>query len=107
MDTTVFNKNNCVICLGEFSSCTEKVTVVKTGIPNLIKYNAQWGGISLQVYFETQSKKDPLGKVLVHASCNCEYDDPKQTKRPLSNSFCCLFVFFASFIISSSNYSTT
>ena len=37
MDATVFNENNCFICLGEFSSCSEKATVVKTGMPNLIK----------------------------------------------------------------------
>ena len=36
MDATVFNENNCVICLSELSSCTEKAKVVKTGIPNLI-----------------------------------------------------------------------
>ena len=36
-------KNNCVICLSEFSTCTEKATIVKTGIPNLIKYSEQWG----------------------------------------------------------------
>ena len=104
MDTTVFNENNCFICLGEFSSCTEKATVVKTGIPNLIKHKEQQGDVSLQ----THSKKNPRGKVLVHASCRREYTDPKRTKCPLSQDFCYLFVcLLASLIISSSNYSTT
>ena len=59
-------KNNCVICLGEFSSYTEKATVVKTGKPSLIKYSEQRGDVSLQVYLKT--KKNPPGKVLQHAS---------------------------------------
>ena len=92
MDATVFNENNCIICLGKFSSCTEKATVVKTGIPNLIKYSEQWGDVSLQAYLETQSKKNPPDKVLVHASCRREYTDTKRTKRPLSKGFCYLFV---------------
>ena len=107
MDATVFNENNCFICLGEFSSCTEKATVVKTGIPNLIKHKEQQGDVSLQISLETHSKKNPPGKVLVHASCRREYTDPKRTKRPLSTGFCCLFVLFTSFIMPGSNYSTT
>ena len=46
MDATVFNENNCVICVGEFSSCTLKARVVKTGIPNLIKCSEQRGNVS-------------------------------------------------------------
>ena len=78
--------------MGEFSSRTEKATVVKTGISNLIKYSEQRGDVSLQVYFETQSKKSLPGKVIVHASCRREYTDPKRTKRSLSKGFCFLFV---------------
>ena len=108
MDATVFNENNCFICLGEFSSCTEKATVVKTGIPNLIKHKEQQGDVSLQISLETHSKKNPPGKVLVHASCRREYTDPKRTKCSLSQDFCYLFVcLLASLIISGSNYSTT
>ena len=92
MDATVFNENNCAL-FHEFSSCTEKATVVKTGILNLIKCSDQRGGVSLQFYFKTQSKKNPLGKVLVHASCHREYTDPKRTKGSLSKSFCYLFVY--------------
>ena len=69
MDATVFNENNCAL-FDEFSSCTEKATVVKTGILNLIKCSDQWG-----------------------ASCHREYTDPKQTKGSLSKSFCYLFVY--------------
>ena len=78
--------------MGEFSSRTGKATVVKTGISNLIKYSEQRGDVSLQVYFETQSKKSLPGKVIVHASCRHEYTDPKRTKRSLSKGFCFLFV---------------
>ena len=70
----------------------KKATVVKPGIPNLIKYNEQWGDISLQAYLETQSKKNLPRKVLVHASCRREYTDPKRTKPPLSQCFGYLFV---------------
>ena len=94
MDATVFNERNCVICLGEFSSCTEKATVVKIGIPNLIKYSEQRGDVSLQVYLETQSKKNPPGKVLVHASCRRGYTESKRAKRPLSKGFYYLIVCF-------------
>ena len=92
MDATVFNENNCVICLSELSSCTEKAKVVKTGIPNLIKYSEQLGDVSLQFYLETQSKKNTRGKVLLHASCRHEYTDPNRTKRPLTKGFCNLFI---------------
>ena len=94
MDATVFNENNCVICLGEFPSCTLKARVVKTGIPNLIKCSEQRGDVSPQVYLVIQCNKNPPGKVLVHASCRREYTDPKRTKRPLSKGFCYLFVCF-------------
>ena len=93
MDATVFNENKCVICLGELSSRTEKATIVKTGIPNLVKYSQQQGDVSLEVCIETQRKKNPPGKVLVHASCRREYTDAKRTKRP--NAFViCLFLCF-------------
>ena len=105
-DAVVFNENNCVICLGEFSSCTKKARVVKTGIPNTIKYSEQLGDVTLQVSLLTQSKRNPRGKVLVHASCCRGYTDPKRTKLPLSK-FLLFVCLFASFIISGSNYSTT
>ena len=78
--------------MGEFSSRAEKAAVVKAGIPNLIKYSEQRGDVSLQVYLETHSKKDPPGTVLVHASCPREYTDPKRRKRPLSKGFFVMFV---------------
>ena len=73
MDETVFNENNCVICLGEFSSYTEKATVVKAGVANLLKYSKQRCDVSLQVHLETQNKTNPACKVLVYARCRPEY----------------------------------
>ena len=65
----------------------------KNGFAHCIKYSEQRGDVSLQAYLETQSKKNPPGKVLVHANCRHEKTDPKWTKRPLSKGFFCyLFV---------------
>ena len=64
----------------------------KIGFAHCIKYSEQRGDVSLQAYLETQSKKNPPGKVLVHANCRREKTDPKWTKRPLSKGFCYLFV---------------
>ena len=61
----------------------------KNGFAHCIKYSEQRGDVSLQAYLETQSKKNPPGKVLVHANCRREKTDPK---RPLSKGFCYLFV---------------
>ena len=38
MESSNFNRNNCVICLGDYSTSTEKATVVTKGIPNLIEF---------------------------------------------------------------------
>ena len=64
----------------------------KNGFVHCIKYSEQRGDVSLQAYLETQSKKNPPGKVLVHANCRREKTDPKWTKRALSKGFCYLFV---------------
>ena len=64
----------------------------KNGFAHCIKYSEQRGDVSLQAYLETQSKKNPPGKVLVHANCRREKTDPKWTKRALSKGFCYLFV---------------
>ena len=64
----------------------------KNWFAHWIKYSEQRGDVSLQAYLETQSKKNPPGKVLVHANCRHEKTDPKWTKCRLSKGFCYLFV---------------
>ena len=98
MDSSDFNEHSCVICLNEFSSCTEEATVVTKGISTLIEYSKLRCDVSLQAYLERQNENNPNGRVLVHAKCRRAYIDPKRAKhlllqylqRPQRNRSCVL-----------------
>ena len=81
MELNDFNENNCVICLGDFSTSTENATVVTKGIPSPIECCKVRGDASLQDHLERQNEKVPVGRVLVHGKCRRAYVDPKRANR--------------------------
>ena len=81
IESSNFKENNCVICLGDFSTRTEKATIVTKGIPSLIDVYKIRGNIRLQDHLERQNEQERVDRVLVRPKCCHAYVDPKPAKR--------------------------
>ena len=81
MESSNFNKNNCVIYFGDFSTSTEKAAVVTKGIPSLTEFCKIRGDTLFQDHLEKQNEQEPVGRMLVHPKSCRAYADPERAKR--------------------------